>query len=46
MSRSDFDTAVTLVKGQCRDVVEVLIGELEHRFPDSELMNALSIVFP
>jgi hypothetical protein len=46
VSRSDFDTVVTSVKGQCRDAAEVLIGELDRRFPDSELMNALSIVFP
>jgi hypothetical protein len=45
VSRSDFDIAVTSVKGQCRDAAEVLIGELDRRFPDSELMNALSIVF-
>jgi hypothetical protein len=45
VSRSDFDTAVTSVKGQCRDAAEVLIAEFDRRFPDSELMNALSIVF-
>jgi hypothetical protein len=46
VSRHDFDTTVTSVKGQCRDAAEVLIAELDRRFPDSELMNALSIVFP
>jgi hypothetical protein len=44
--RSDFDIVVTSMKGQCQDAAEVLIAELDRRFPDSELMNALSIVFP
>ena len=46
MSHPDFDIAVTLVKGQCRDAAEVLIVEFNWRFLDFELMNAFSIVFP
>ena len=44
VSRSDFDDVVSLVKGQCRDA-EMLIAELDKRFPDSDLVNAFSIVF-
>jgi len=29
-----------------RDAAEMLISELEKRFPDSDIMNAFSIVFP
>jgi len=46
VSRSDFEEVVASVKGQCRDVAELLIAELDQRFPDSDLMNAFSIVFP
>jgi hypothetical protein len=46
MSRADFEGVITLVKGECRDAYEVFIVELDKRFPDSELMNALAIMFP
>jgi hypothetical protein len=46
VSRADFDGVVASVKGQCRDAAELLIGELEKRFPVSDLMNSLAIVFP
>ena len=45
MSHSNFDTTVTSVKSQCRDAAEVLIAELDCRFPHSELLNVLSIVY-
>lgn len=41
-----FEEVVSSVKAQCRDAAEQLIGELERRFPQSDLMNSLSIVFP
>jgi len=34
------------VKGQCRDAAEMLSLELDSRFPEVELMNALGVVFP
>jgi hypothetical protein len=37
---------IASVKGQCCDAVEMLIVELDKRFPNSELMNSLAIVFP
>ena len=46
MSRANFDGVVASVKGQCCDIAEMLIGELDKRFPDSELMNSLAIEFP
>ena len=46
MSKADFEGAIASVKGQCRDACEVLIVELDKRFPDFELMNTLAIVFP
>jgi hypothetical protein len=46
VSRADFEGVVASVKEQCRDACKVLIAELDRRFPNSELMNALAIVFP
>lgn len=46
VSRPTFDTAVISVKRQCREAVELLITELDRRFPNSEVMNAFAIVFP
>ena len=45
VSRANFDGVVASVKGQCCDVVAMLIGELDKRFLDSNLMNSLAIVF-
>jgi hypothetical protein len=39
MSRDDFLSAVSSIKG-------LLIEELSRRFPESEIMEALGIVFP
>jgi hypothetical protein len=44
--RADFDGVIASVKGQCQDACEVFIAELDKRFPDSKLINALAIVFP
>lgn len=46
VSRDDFEALVTSVKGQCRDAAEMLSLELDARFPEVELMNALGVVFP
>jgi hypothetical protein len=46
VARADFDGVVASVKGQCRDAAELLIGELDKRFSDFELMNSMAIVFP
>jgi hypothetical protein len=46
MSREKFDAAVSAVKGQCKAAVELLISQLEKRFPNSKIMEALGIVFP
>ena len=34
------------MKGQCKDAAEMLTLELDVRFPEVELMNALGVVFP
>ena len=34
------------MKGQCTSAVEMLMTELSQRFSNSNLINALSIVFP
>ena len=46
VSRTNFNEVVASMKGQCRDAIEMLIGELDKRFPNSNLMNSLAIVFP
>jgi hypothetical protein len=46
VSRDDFLSAVSSIKGQCSSVVELLIEELSRRFPDSEIMEAQGVVFP
>jgi hypothetical protein len=46
VTRAGFDGILASIKGQCRDVADMLIAELGKRFPDHELMNALDIVFP
>ena len=45
VGRSDLVLLVTSVKGQCREAVQTLISELNLRFPDSNMMTALFIVF-
>jgi hypothetical protein len=46
VSWEEFDVAVSVLKGQCKVAVELLISQLEKRFPNSEIMEALRIVFP
>ena len=46
VTRADFASVVSSVKGQCCDAAEMLVLELDVRFPEVELMNLLSIVFP
>jgi len=46
VTRADLEAFVTSVKGQCRDAAEMLSTELDARFPEVELMNALGVVFP
>jgi hypothetical protein len=46
VSREGFAAVVTSVKGQCAAVAELLISQLDRRFPNCEIMEALEIVFP
>jgi hypothetical protein len=46
VSQADFDGLVASVKGQYHDATEMLIAELDKRFPDLELMNSLATIFP
>jgi hypothetical protein len=46
VSREEFDATVSTVKGQCKAAAGLLISQLEKRFPNSEIMEALGIVFP
>ncbi len=40
-----FDQAITFVKVQCTVICDLLVIELERRFLDHELMNALGIIY-
>jgi len=46
VTRDDMAAVVSSVKAQCRDAAEMLTLELDLRFPEVELMNALGVVFP
>jgi hypothetical protein len=46
VTRDDFLSAVSSIKGQCSFAAELLIQELSTRFPDSEIMEAMGVVFP
>ncbi len=41
-----FDQAIKVVKVQCIITCDLLVFELEWRFPNHELMNALRIIYP
>jgi hypothetical protein len=46
MGKEEFDIAMSVVKGQCKAAAKLLISQLEKRFPNSEIMEALGVVFP
>jgi hypothetical protein len=46
ISREDFCALVSSVKGQCAAAAELLISQLERRFPDCDIMEALGVIFP
>jgi hypothetical protein len=46
VSSEDMAAVISFVKGQCKDVAEMLRLELNVQFSEVELMNALGIVFP
>jgi hypothetical protein len=46
VSREDFCTLVSSVKGQCAAAAELLISQLKRRFPDYDIMEALGVIFP
>jgi hypothetical protein len=41
-----FDQAVKIVKGQCIVMCDLLVFELEWRFPNHKLVNLLEIIYP
>jgi hypothetical protein len=41
VSMADFEGVIASIKDRCQDACKVLIAELDKRFPDFELMNAL-----
>jgi hypothetical protein len=45
VSREDFDAVVTSVKGQCITAADLLISQLDKRFLNYEIMEALGVVF-
>ena len=45
VSQEDLAALISAVKAQCRDAAEMVSLELDVRFPEVELMNALGIVF-
>lgn len=46
IGHENFQSILSWVKAQCLEVVEMLILELDHRFPQLELMTTVGIVFP
>jgi hypothetical protein len=46
VDREEFDSDVSAVKGQCKATAELLISQLDKRFSNSEIMEALHVVFP
>jgi hypothetical protein len=46
VSRSDLKSVVSAVKGQCSAAAEMLISQLDRRFPNCDIMEALGVVFP
>ncbi|CAM6129409.1 unnamed protein product [Calypogeia fissa] len=46
VTKEDFLFVAAQVKVECQEAIESLIAQLDHRFPDSSLLNALGIVFP
>lgn len=46
VSRDDLHSVVTAVKGQCSAAAEMLISQLDRRFPNCDIMEALGVVFP
>jgi hypothetical protein len=45
-TRKGFDQVFKICKFQCIVTCDVLVLELEHKFLDYELMNALGIIYP
>jgi hypothetical protein len=41
-----FDQAIKVVKVQCTATCDLLVFELERKFPNHKLMNALGIIYP
>jgi hypothetical protein len=46
VSREDLVTVVASVKDQCAAATEMLISQLDKRFPHCDIMEALGVVFP
>jgi hypothetical protein len=46
VSMEDFATVVSFVKGQCIAAADLFISQLDRRFPNCDIMEALGIVFP
>jgi hypothetical protein len=45
VDRKEFDSAISALKGQCKAAAELLMSQLDKRFPNFEIMEALSVVF-
>jgi hypothetical protein len=46
VSKEDFAAVVSSVKEQCAATADLLISQLDRRFPNCNIMEALGIVFP
>ncbi len=44
--KPDFPKVLTHVKESCEDATKSLVHELEGRFPNHDLMLALSVIYP
>ena len=44
--KDDLKDVVSAVKGQCSAAAEMLISQLDRRFPNFDIKDALRVVFP
>jgi hypothetical protein len=46
VASSDFEAMTNFVKAQCKEAAKMLFQKLKRRFPHSDIMEAMGVVFP
>ncbi len=46
ITRDGFEVVIKVVKAQCTTTFDLLVIELEQRFPNHELVNAFGVIYP